>query len=152
MRERVHGRSVVAAIAVAVFGVSCASAPAPRARPLGDTQGRRTPVEVYRGGDDGLTVRFCDAVEVAVKGSVVFSAVTVHTPEAMRLTIETNLRPLESGDDPKSSYVTILETADGAPIGAFRGNCRPSEFRRCATRVVEKAEEAFLRRQESRFR
>jgi hypothetical protein len=139
------GRSTVA-IGVAVLVTCCATAP--RVKPaFSDVASRRIPIELWRGGDDGYTLRLGEALEKALGESGVFLPIVMHDPTAMHLVIETNLRPVESGDNPKAQYVVILEPSHGPPLGAIHGKCRGSEFDRCAHSVVASAERMWSSRQ-----
>src|SRR5262249_56359916 len=100
--------------------------------------------------DDGYTVRFGEALEEALEDSLELSRVTTRTPGALRLTIETNLHPLGTGDNPKAAYVVILGRSDGTPVGTIRGKCRGSEFTRCAKQVVAEAGQIFSGQQPPR--
>jgi hypothetical protein len=131
---------------------SCATAPAGLSPSIDTSEHRKAAIELWRTGDDGYTIFFGEALENALADSAVFSPVQVHDPTAMRLWIESNLSPLEGGDDPKAEYVVILQTSDETPLGAIRGKCRRSEFAVCAPRVVASAEQLLLARRSRRPR
>src|SRR5262249_38227616 len=105
VRTRKCCKAVIALVAIATLVVSCATVSRPSSNSAGLSEIRRTPVEVWRGGDDGYTVRFGEALEEALEDSLELSRVTTRTPGALRLTIETNLHPLGTGDNPKAAYV-----------------------------------------------
>jgi hypothetical protein len=136
----------------AAFGIvagvawSCATSPAALSPSTGTSENRKAAIEVWRTGDDAYTIFFGEALENALANSAVFSPVQVHDPAAMRLSIESNLTPLEGGDDPKAEYVVILQASDETPLGAIRGRCRKSRFAGCARRVVASAEQLLARR------
>jgi hypothetical protein len=142
-----HGRCRRRGAVVACAAVLAACAPVHRPA-VGASQtnagAHRVAVEVWRGGDDGLTIRFGEALEAALNGSPVFFAVSITTPEATRLTIEHNLRSLGRGDNAKAAFLITLSTRDRVLMGAIPGQCRQRALESCAARVISRAEELFL--------
>src|SRR6185503_8390719 len=99
---------VGAVVATAWVGGGCAE-PMRRAAPW--------PIEVWRGGDDGLTSRFADAVEDALRSSPAFVTDHGKEPRTLVLTIPTNLRWKEVGSRTRVSYEIVLTDAEGRRLG-----------------------------------
>ncbi len=49
----------------------------------GSAQARRTPVEVFANGDDGLTSRLCDEIQKELATSKYFELILVDNPAAI---------------------------------------------------------------------
>ena len=140
-------RLAASAVAVvAVSALSCATSPRPAVGSPSASERPRTAIELWRTGDDGYTIFFGEALEVALGESAVFSLVKVHSPTAMRLSLDSNLDVLGEGENSKTAYVVVLQTADETSLGAMRGTCRRSEFAKCAHRVVAQAEQLLVAR------
>ena len=134
---------------VAAVAIACTTPLRAPAKAAATAQERRALVELWSGGDDGYTQRFAVSLDVALMESTVFRSVQAHDDQAMRLTIETNLRPIDIGDNPRAEYVVSLATAAGMRLGTMRGNCRGSEFDKCAKTVLKRAERLLLAREGS---
>lgn len=95
-----------------------------------------TPVEVWTGGDDGLTQRLVDAVEDELRKSARFSVGEAGAvPGAVKVVVPTHVLWRKAGRETRVSYRLELER-DGRRRGAGGGSCLETELRRCAQQVV----------------
>ncbi len=95
-----------------------------------------SPVEVWTGGDDGLTQRLADAVEDELRRSIRFSyGEAGAVPGALKVIIPTHVHLRDVGDQTRVTYRLELER-DGQRRRAKGGSCRESELKRCAQQVV----------------
>ncbi len=90
-------------------------------------------------GDDGYTGRFTEASRVALVASSAFSLDSPKGDQALRLIVETNLRPFETGDDPMAEYILSPATVDCTRLRTMVDKCRGGEFERCAVAAVRQA-------------
>lgn len=101
-----------------------------------------TPVEVWRSGDDGLTVRFAEAVEAAFQASPLFSKSSGKQPGTLMVTISSNVGWQPVGDRVRVSFKVAFTDAAGRHLGTNAGSCWEDELSRCANEVVGRAEDA----------
>jgi len=97
--------------------------------------GTRRPVEVWRGGDDGLTLRFTDALEEALIGSVALAAGQGKLPGTLVVTIPTNLRWEAVGRRTRVFYDIVLTDHLDRRVGRTGGTCWDDQLGDCAARV-----------------
>jgi hypothetical protein len=102
-----------------------------------DLNARVTPVEIWTGGDDGLTQRLADAVADELRRSARFSyGEAGAVPDALKAVIPTHVRWREVGDKTRVTYRLELER-DGRRRSARGGSCWEAELKRCAQQVVQ---------------
>jgi hypothetical protein len=119
------------AILASVIGLmACANAPAPVAA---------TKVEVWREGDDGLTVRFADALESSFQNSPEFSLSSGGVPGTLVATIPTNLTWQQDARGMKVDYVVEFSTVSARPLGTSRGTCAETRLADCVAHVLSDA-------------
>jgi hypothetical protein len=95
-----------------------------------------TPVEIWIGGDDGLTLRLADSVEDELRGSARFSyGKTGAVPGALRVIIPTHVDWRKVGEQTRVTYRLELERG-GHRNTASGGSCWESELEICAQQVV----------------
>jgi hypothetical protein len=99
------------------------------------------PAIVLCDGDDGLTSRFCDAVENAFRRSPDFKLKTQLTPSILKVTIPTNLHWKRVGGKTQAIYAIEFSSADDQKIGDANGSCREDQLNICANQVLRRARE-----------
>jgi hypothetical protein len=99
------------------------------------------PVEVWTGGDDGLTQRVADAVRDEFKQSPLFTLTQASMPNSLRVTIPTHVGWKEVGSRSRVTYRVVFETGPRR-IGERSGICWEDELAACARMVVKQATDA----------
>ena len=102
----------------------------------------KTHIELWRVGDDGLTLRLADAIESSLKSSPTFSLSTGKKPGTLLLTIPTNVNWRKVGNRTQVLYRVEYSTAGGKRLGASTGSCWDDGFNICAKKIVNDAEVA----------
>ncbi len=103
------------------------------------SSGKRTPVEVWRAGDDGLTSRFRDAVEAAFVASPSFTPSSGKRPSTLIVTIPTDVQWKRSGDRNQVLYSIEFASVGGQHLGSITGSCWDDLLSECADRVLKEA-------------
>jgi hypothetical protein len=125
---------VILAIPFATGLAACSALTADN-RPAVVTEAK-TPVEVWTGGDDGLTQRLADAIEAKLQTSSRFALTSAGTvPNALKIIIPTHVGWREVAGKTRVSYQLGLER-DGRRISARGGECWETELELCAQQVV----------------
>lgn len=106
---------------------------------------KTTPVEVWRGGDDGLTSRFADALEAAFRGAPEFSLSSGKVPGTLVVTIPTNLTWGQVGERTEVTYSVEFTGAPALPLGSSRGSCLEDRLQECAAHVLKDARTAKMK-------
>jgi hypothetical protein len=101
-------------------------------------------VEVWTGGDDGLTQRLTNSVRNEFRQSAHFILAPASTPNSLRVTIPTHVNWEEVGDRMRVTYRVVFDTAEGR-MGERSGVCWDDDLRACARMVVEQATEVAFR-------
>ena len=96
------------------------------------------PVEVWTGGDDGLTQRVRDAVEEGFARSPRFKLVDGGTPNALRVMIPTHVEGTEMSGRTRVTYQLRLER-DGRRLRDTQGVCWEEQISKCGEQVVRAA-------------
>ena len=118
--------------------VACAIAPACGiAAPI-----KPRPVEVWIGGDDGLTLGLKGALENALKSSSDFSLGSGQGPETLVITIPTNLDWKKVGWRTRVFFDVKFKSVDDQPLGTSSGSCWENALAKCATQIVTDARAA----------
>jgi hypothetical protein len=100
---------------------------------------RATRVELWRGGDDGLTVRLTDAVETAIRNSgwaTLALGGESRTPRTVVMTIPTNVAWQPEGKRVRVIYQVTMAGPDGRELSSTSGSCYDDELSVCAATVV----------------
>lgn len=100
------------------------------------SRGRPTPVEVWRGGDDGLTVRFADALEAAFRAAPEFSLSTGKAPGTLIVTISSNVTSKQDQGRSEVSYSVQFTSVESQVLGSSNGTCREGRLQECAAHVL----------------
>jgi len=96
-------------------------------------------VEVWRGGDDGLTRRLTDTAERAFKSSSRFVSSYGKKPGTLVVTIPTNVRWEKKSGRLKVIYKVTFDSADDKRLGARSGSCWETSLEKCAGQIVSEA-------------
>jgi hypothetical protein len=123
-------RRTGAAAIVSLGVLACASSAAP-AKP--------TPVEVWCGGDDGLTSRLRDAVEGAFKSSPDFTLSWGKKSGTLVVTIPTNVAWEQVGKRTRVLYNVGCTSAEDQKLGSSTGKCWDDDLSNCATQILKDA-------------
>ena len=123
--------SLVILITAATITTACVGAPS-LAKPV--------PVEVWRGGDDGLTSRFADALEGAFRGSSAFVLSVGKKPGTLIITIPSNVGWKQIGSRTEVHYSVTFTGTSSQAFGASKGACWEDQLSKCAVHVLKDAE------------
>lgn len=94
-------------------------------------------VELRSVGDDGLSVRFRDALEAAVRDDHRFTLALADESSADIVAfIPTNLTWKQIGARVKASYSLQLDSPSGAKLGISTGSCWEDDLRSCVGRAM----------------
>jgi hypothetical protein len=96
------------------------------------------PVELWTGGDDGLTQRFADSVRTAISESRDFSEAPANKG-ALVVRIPTHVYWSEVRGKINFSVVVIMTDSHSKYLGVSTGSCWEEEMKSCAERVVADA-------------
>lgn len=125
---------IIKRTAVLILGSAAVSACAAPSSSVG-----RTSVEIRRGGDDGLTVRFADALEAAFRRAPGFSLGSGKVADTLIVTIPSNVTWKQTGDRTQVNYSIMFSTIDSQPVGSSSGTCWEDQLQQCIDHVLEDA-------------
>jgi hypothetical protein len=111
----------VALIAVATFGMDASAQP--------------TLIEVWRGGDDGLTQRLAVALESAFRASPNFSLSSGKKPGTLVVTVP-HAGWKEIGPRTRVSYAIKFTSTDNRKLGRSTGWCWEDVLENCSAHIV----------------
>jgi hypothetical protein len=106
---------------------------------VASAQTPRTLVEVWKGGDDGLTNKLADALKDAFKSSSDFQLSTGKKPGTLVATIPSNVEWKQVGKRTKVLYKVNFASVDNRPVGASEGSCWDDALAKCANKIVKDA-------------
>ena len=109
---------------------------------IGVASAKPIPVELWRVGDDGLTLRLGDALESAFKSSPDFTLSSGKKPGTLVVTIPTNVDWKQIGGRTQVLYTVEFSSAENQNVGASRGSCWDDEMAKCAAQIVSDAKTA----------
>lgn len=109
---------------------------------LGSASARKIPVEVWAGGDDGLTRRLRDTLEKRLRNSSDFTLSSGGQFGTLVVTIPTNVDWKTVGNRTQVSYVVEFTSAAKQKLGRSSGKCWEDDLDRCASRIVSDAKSA----------
>jgi hypothetical protein len=98
-----------------------------------------TLVEVWSGGDDGLTNRLRDTIESAFKASSGFRLSSGKKPGTLFVTITSNVTWERVNKRTKVSYVVKFTSADSRDVGGSAGSCWDDDLGKCASKILRDA-------------
>jgi hypothetical protein len=111
---------------------------------------RVTPVEVWRVGDDGLTIRFSEALEEAFGRSPSFTLVRGKQPTSLIVTIAGHVSAEDVGQSVQVRYTVAYSDVAGKSLGKVEGRCWEERLTVCAAKVVDEAANAAQRMTDTR--
>jgi hypothetical protein len=124
----------LAAIVAACLTVEVCATGAARPKP--------TPIEVWTGGDDGMTARLRDAIEGAFsKSSSDFILSSGKKQGTLIVTIPTHVRWKQIGRRTIVYYTVNFASVDHT-LGARKGSCPDDMLSKCADQVLKHAKTA----------
>jgi len=100
---------------------------------------RQTLVEVWSGGDDGLTLRLKDTLEKAFKSSDAFTLSSGKKPGTLIVTIPTHVAWKQVGERTKVLYTVDFASVDKQPLGSSKGSCWDDTLTKCTSKIVKDA-------------
>lgn len=124
---------ILALIALQLLTSSCSARNASR---------RPTLVEVWRGGDDGLTVRLADAIEDAFRRSPAFTLSSGRKAHTLIVTIPSNVGWKQVGNRTRVLYTVNFSSDTAQNLGASSGACWDDSLATCASQVIKHANSA----------
>jgi hypothetical protein len=104
-----------------------------------------TPVEVWSGGDDGLTQSLKVAIENAFKSSPDFSVSYGKKPGTLIVTIPTHVQWKHVGRRTKVIYTVEFASVEEYKLGSQKGSCWDDTLAKCAAQIVKDAKVAARR-------
>jgi hypothetical protein len=119
--------SVAAAMCVLTIAAGCVASASPR-YPI--------PVEVWRGGDDGLTIKLADAISSAFRASPDFVLSNERQAGAITISIPSNVPWKQIGNRTQVLYVANFSSATSENLGTSTGACWDDELTRCADKIL----------------
>ena len=106
-------------------------------------QPRPTLVEVWCGGDDGLTIRLRDAVEHAFSTSPDFQMSSGKLSGTLLVTIPTHVEWKRAGKKTRVLYRIDLSVVDGKNFGEKTGACWDDDLQICSKSIVKDSRNAL---------
>jgi hypothetical protein len=100
------------------------------------------PVEIWRRGDDGLTLRFADALEGALRASSIFTMSSGKKPGTLMVTIPDHVEWERVGNRTKVIYTLEFSTESSDRIGSSRGTCWDDDLSPCSRQALRDARSA----------
>ena len=94
------------------------------------------PVEVWCGGDDGLTSKVCDATEQAFRAAQDFPLRKADETAKYKVVIATNVDWKKVRGRLQILYAIELRNMDDKEIGRFKGSCWESKVQACGTQIL----------------
>ena len=97
------------------------------------------PVEVWPGGDDGLTLRLRASIEEEFKSSSAFALSSGKKPGTLIVTIPAHVGWKRVGKRMKVLYSIQFASINGKPLGRSKGSCWDDVLTKCSEKVVSDA-------------
>ena len=121
------------------WGAALLAAPFAMTFGLAAVHAAPVPVEIRRTGDDGLTVRFADALEAGIRGSDAFAIANANGPQHIVFQIPGHLEWRSLGDRTRISFNVEFRRNNHHLLGRSRGSCWDTELDVCVARVLRDA-------------
>lgn len=109
---------------------------------------RKTLVEVWCSGDDGLTLRLRDSIEKGFGSSSHFQLSEGKKPGTLIVLIPTNVPWEGKMGRTQVLYKVDFSLVDGRKLGTSKGTCWGDDLSSCATHVITDAERMVARIQQ----
>ena len=103
---------------------------------------KRTPVEFWCVGDDNLTQNVCHAAFKAFASAPDFDLESENNPDALIVTIPTNVDWKPRGKRTEVFYQVEFTTSDEKKLATAKGACVDINFNTCATKILDQARAA----------
>src|SRR3954462_3033634 len=97
------------------------------------------PVEIRRGGDDGLTARFTDTLEAAVQSSRDFARGDGRQQGTLIMVIPSNVEWTEIGARTRVMFQVEFRRTDSRLLARSRGACWETQLETCAAHILRDA-------------
>jgi len=97
------------------------------------------PVEVWCGGDDGLTLTLRDAMENAFKSSPDFQLNSGKKPGTLVVTIPSNVKWKQIGGRTQILYSVEFTSIQDQKLGSSTGSCWDDKVASCALKILKDA-------------
>lgn len=97
-------------------------------------------VEVWRGGDDGLTSRFADSLEAAFGRSSAFVLSNGKKPRTLIVMIPSSVGWKQIGSRTEVRYSVTFTGTVSQVLGTSEGACWEDQLSKCAVHVLKDAE------------
>ena len=99
----------------------------------------KTLVEVWSGGDDGLTQKLRDSLEKTFQSSPEFQLSAGKRPGSLVVTIPSNVAWRQVKGRTRVVYAVEFASVDGFKLGSGKGECLEDDLVKCASRIVADA-------------
>jgi hypothetical protein len=100
------------------------------------------PVELRHVGDDVLSERFADAVDMAFGAAADFRVNGSREPGTLVVRIPTNILAKPVGKRIRARYSVEFSSTDGRVLGARTGSCWDDNLAECAAQILKAARSA----------
>jgi hypothetical protein len=100
---------------------------------------KRTPVEVWCGGDDGLTLGLRDALEKAFESSPDFNLTSRKIPGKLVVTIPTHVKWMQAEKRTYIDYIVRFTSINNHDLGTVPGSCWDDEITQCVAQIMSDA-------------
>lgn len=98
----------------------------------GESGNGKIPVEIWRGGDDGLTVKLADNLNEIFKASNTFTTGKFGTGESLLVKIKENVNLEDLDGRKKIKYSVSFEKKSGLVLHVSEAGCWADEISECA--------------------
>ena len=103
---------------------------------------KRTLVEVWSGGDDGLTQRLRDGLEKAFGSSPDFNLSSGKKQGTLVVTIPTHVKWMQVGKRTYIDYTVEFTSTNPHNLGTVTGSCWDDEITQCVAQIMSDARRA----------
>lgn len=105
----------------------------------GSSSDERTPVEVWRAGDDGLTVKVAEAIEQEININHRLRLSRGGQPGSLIILVPKNVAWKAMNQKTEVEYTVEYETLDKRRLGSSSGSCFDDALTLCANDIVATA-------------
>jgi hypothetical protein len=118
-------------IAVLVLAAALSAAPA-----MAGANAKSVPVEIWRGGDDGLSIKLSEAVERGLVASGKFVLSRGKKPGTLLITFPHHVDGVPDGERVSVGYEVTFSAPDNRILGAVKSGCHEDELTVCVDEIV----------------
>jgi hypothetical protein len=101
-----------------------------------------TLVEVWHVGDDVLSERFADRLDIAFTNSSDFTLSSGRKLGTLTVTVPTNIVWKRIGKRARAIYTVDFSSVDGRSLGTRKGSCWDDDLANCTDQIVKDAKVA----------